>query len=453
MGLRLGSRVGWGLVVTLLAGLDALPASAQEDRVPSGVRIGFIYQTGYRPKLAIRPFEQSAGAREAAERAYDIVQRDLDYSDRFEMARTPVSLASGPIDYRPWNDLGVVFLVSGDVQTEGGGFMLRLTLHDVVYGSVKEISAFRLPELSAANFRMAVHAAADELVGWATGQPGSAASRIAFRRKTADGMELLVVDSDGENLQRVTRSAAMLFSPSWAPDGQRLLYHEYDGTTSRIIERGLAGGRSRTIDELRGMHLTPTYSPDGRRVAFARWDAGGSRIYEYDAGRECCMRRLTGGPRDDMSPTYSADGRQFAFNSNRLGQSHIYVVRADGDDPTLLSPFVYGERGEYNAPDWAPTGSLVAFHGRSRGEFQIMVADAARPGATVQQITATGASEDPSWAPDARHVVFSGYRSGGWGLFIIDSVTGRERPLVTGAKYELPDWSPVLMTSEALAIR
>ena len=84
------------------------------------------------------------------------------------------------------------------------------------------------------------------------------------------------------------------------------------------------------------------------------------------------------------------------------------------------------------------------------GVFQIMVANADRPGGAVQQITAEGRSEDPSWAPDGRHIVFSGVRDDGMGLYVIDLVTGRIRPLVTGGRYRMPDWSPVLWEAPPL---
>jgi TolB protein len=91
------------------------------------------------------------------------------------------------------------------------------------------------------------------------------------------------------------------------------------------------------------------------------------------------------------------------------------------------------------------------FHGRSRGGvFQIMVAEANRPGGPVQQITSEGRSEDPSWAPDGRHIVFSGVREDGMGLYVIDLVTGRIRPLVTGGRFRMPDWSPSQLNASTL---
>ena len=127
-------------------------------------------------------------------------------------------------------------------------------------------------------------------------------------------------------------------------------------------------------------------------------------------------------------------------------------MQATGGDSELISPFVYGEPGYYTSPDWSPTGSLVAFHGRSRGNFQIMVADADNPGALVRQVTADGVSEDPSWAPDGRHIVFTGRREAGRGLYVIDSSSGRLRPVVLGGDLLVPDWSPTLVRAADLML-
>lgn len=437
----------------------ATPLIAQEpdtSRLPTGVRLGMIYQTLSRPVLAVRPFGASGGLDDVAARATEIVRRDLDYSDRFEMFTVPPQFESGPVDYDAWNGLGVVFLLTGDVEPAAGdSAFLRLVLHDVVYGNVKEVRAFTIPAPTSPDFRMAVHAASDEVVRWATGQPGMAASRIVFvRRVPGGGAELMMVDSDGENVQRIASTETSIYSPTWAPDGRRIVYSIADPDGGWYLEeRDLETGRVRTLAG-EGMNLTPAYSPDGRRLAFAIWSGQSHDLYDYDIVQGCCRRQLRRGPGEDISPTYSPDGRQIAFMSDRLGQPHIYVMSADGGEATLLSPYTYGEPGYYTSPDWSPTGSLVAFHGRSRGGHpQIMVADASRPGDTVRQLTEEGSSEDPSWAPDGRHLVFVGVRGGRQGLYVMDAVSGRTRPLVLGGRLRLPDWSPTLYSASAHSVR
>ena len=86
----------------------ATPLAAQQDttRLPTGVRLGMIYQTLRRPSLAVRAFT-SAGDAELAAQVGEIIRRDLDDSDRFEMFEVPPQLASGPVDYATWNGLNV----------------------------------------------------------------------------------------------------------------------------------------------------------------------------------------------------------------------------------------------------------------------------------------------------------------------------------------------------------
>jgi TolB protein len=442
------------LFVPLLLGAAPLAAQVTDTtRIPTGVRLGLIYQPVYHPKLAVRPFTGGAGAARI-EAVEAIVRRDLDFSDRFELGPVPPSLASGPVDYRAWNSLGVVFLLTGDVDVADGGLHLRLVLHDVVYGTVKETHSFRLADVGAPDFRMTVHAASDEVVRWVTGQRGFAATRVAFIRRNGDGSySLMTVDSDGENVQEVLRSNDILMSPAFSPDGRRMAYSVGRDDGWQIVERDLASGSVRVLASRPNLAMTPSYAPDGRRIALSLWTGADTDIYDYDVARGCCLRRITTARGEDLSPTYSPDGRRLAYMSDRLGQPHIYVMTVDGRDATVISPYVYGEPGYYTSPQWSPTGSLVAFHGRSRGDFQIMVADADRPGATVQQLTQDGRSEDPSWAPNGRHLVFTGVRAEGRGLYVMDSVTGRLRPLILGGRYLVPDWSPTLLQASALAVR
>ena len=182
------------------------------------------------------------------------------------------------------------------------------------------------------------------------------------------------------------------------------------------------------------------------------WIDGGMELHDYDVEDYCCLRRLSRNSKIDMHPSYSPDGRRMVFQSDRLGNPHLFTIPADGGRAVLLTPFESGASGYYTSPEWSPTSSQVVLHGRSRGGvFQIMVANADRPGSALQQITAEGRSEDPSWAPDGRHIVFSGVRDDGMGLYVIDLVTGRIRPLVTGGRYRMPDWSPVLRDASSMA--
>jgi TolB protein len=445
-----------GGVILASVGLWGRPSDGQaqdRDSIP-GVTLGLVYETAYSPALAMKPFSGRFGGAGIAPQVEAIIGRDLRNADRFQvMDSLPAALLGEGIDYTLWDRLGAVWLVSGQVEGAGDGYVLVLQLHDVVYGEVTQRGRFRIPDPESQDFRMAVHRASDEVVRWATGDPGMAASRIAFNMVTQDGnKEIFVIDSDGENLTRVTRNDALSLSPAWHPSGTRMAYSsEKEGGNWRIYELDLETGRERMLPPAReGDHITPGYHPDGRTLAFSVSAGTRSGLFTYDMERECCLTHISGGRYYDLSPAYSPDGGRMAFNTNRFGDAvpQVMTMGGQGGEAQLLSPYEYNRRGYYSAPDWSPTNDLVAFHGAiRRGTYHILVADLADQGRRLRQLTWEGNNEDPSWAPDGRHLVFVGERRWGFGLFVVDVATGRLRALVSGRRVGVPAWSPALSGS------
>ena len=422
----------------------------QRDSIP-GVTLGMVYESAYQPALGIQPFTGRFGGGGVASQVEAIIGRDLRNSDRFSVLDSlPAGLMSEGVDYKLWDRLGAVWLVTGQVEGAGDGYVLVLELHDVVYAKVKETGRFRLPDPASEAFRMAVHRISDQIVTWATGDPGMAASRIAFSMPTSDSTkELYVIDSDGENLRRVTSLGSIAMSPAWSWDGKELAFTTVKPGDRRLYELDLATDRMRTFDPLpSGQYLTPAFSPDGKTLAFASLGGSSHGIFTYDVADNCCLKHLSGGASwKDLSPTYSPDGRRIAFNTDRFGTvaPQIMIMSSGGGDPETLSPLSYGNGGYYTSPDWSPAGDLVAFHGRIQsGSYEILVADLKDGGRRLRQLTWEGNNEDPTWAPDGRHLAFVGVRDWGTGLMVVDVATGRIRLVLSGRRVGVPDWSPAL---------
>ncbi len=442
--------------------VGSLSAQDVEERFP-GVRLGIVYDpASAREAIAIQPFSVQIGGEAVAGSIEAILGRDLRYTDRFAIVDSlPRVLAGTGVEYGVWDELGANYLVTGDVRRVDGGYELALAVHDVVYGTLEDQARFRIPDPDDENFRMAVHIASDAVVRWITGEPGMAASRIVFAR-TGQAKELWVVDSDGENLRRITRFGSITLSPAWSPDGRRVLYTSYKGGYQpRLFEMNLQTGAERVIDPgVSGLLSTPTYHPNGAEIAFAVIGGSSPGVYRYNLAQQCCLQRLSGDRRyDDISPTFAPDGQRMAFMSNRLAGTaspQIHVMSAQGGDPDLVSPYDYQTGGYYTSPDWSPVGDRLVFHGRiQRGRYHILVADVGAGGRRLTQLTSEGNNEDPSWAPDGRHIVFVGERRRGYGLMVVDALTGATRTLVSGIRANVPAWSGSLEvpTQEALRSR
>lgn len=416
-------------------------ASAQD---PEGVHLGLLYQPDFRPGLVVLPFgaDSTGGRIMASVRA--IIVQDLQFSDRFELTEPTAGVEAGAVNLPLWKERGADLVLEGTLASAPPGATLTLKLHDAVYGQTRGEQTFQVPAAGDPNFRMSVHAISDAVVRWATGDPGMAASRIAFVYSGRGSKEILTVDFDGENVQRITNDGSIALSPAWSPDGSRIAYTSYRSGMPILYERDLRTGRDRVISDRDGVNITPSYSPDGRLLAFAAYLGGNTEVVTYDRERGCCFEQQTRGRRSDsLSPTFSPDGRQIAFVSNRLGEPHVYVMSLGGE-PRLISDYVYGGRGYNTSPDWSPRGSHIAYHSRIGNIHQLVIAEMSS--GTRRFLTNAGNNEDPSWAPDGRHVVFSSQDREGGGLFVLDTVSGRVRPLLRGVGYQLPDWSDTLMT-------
>jgi len=440
--------------------VDMMAGQEVGDTFP-GVSLGLIYETSYQPVLAIKPFSSRFGGGGVDVQVEAIIARDLRYSDRFELLDSlPASLVGEGIDYTLWDQLGATWLMSGQVEGLGEGYVLVLDLHNVVYAEVREQARFPLPDPASEHFRMAVHRVSDQIVEWIFDEPGMAASRIAFSRFMGDGIqELYLVDSDGENMRRITNHGDLSKSPAWHPSGERLAYvRSVDWEPHKIFEMDLKTGRETVLEPGReGQQTTPAYHPNGRDLAFGIMGYNRTGLFSYDVERDCCLIHIQGGRWEDIAPSYSPDGSRVAFNSNRLGTPipQVYVVSSRGGQAELISPYVPGSAGYYTSPDWSPTGDWVAFHGRIEryGRYHILVAEVGSRSTRVLKLTAEGNNEDPSWAPDGRHLVFSGERSFGYGLFVVDAATGRIRPLVSNIRPNVPEWSPSLAESVEETLR
>ncbi len=439
------------LALLVLSAHPPLRLSGQDTAaIDRGVRIGIIYRPGVRPGLVVLPVPQPA-----LDSVRAILNRDLDYSDRFEVITLPGGdsirlgeagttrpaaggsgrprIAQG-LNYALYQALGADFAV--EVRVAGDTSVV--VVYDVGSGGIRRTFRQRLVAAGDSGFRLAVHRIADQVVQAALGTPGFAATRLLFVKDR----KVYRIDQDGADLTLVSSTDRQAMSPAWAPGGRRFAYMEFSGGHGQLFMQDVATNRRVSVVTTGAtLDFTPAFSPDGLTLAFSRATEDGTDVYTVNARDNCCPQRLTrGGFSDNLSPTFSPDGHRIAFVSTRPGLPQVYVMSADGTDQQLFAPFDYGVTGSSNAPEWSPDGQSVAFHRDVGGTLQVFVLDVRSR--TVRQLTSLGRNEDPTWAPDSRHLAFVSDRSGYRQLWVIDLETGRIRPLLQQSGARLPAWSP-----------
>lgn len=426
------------------------PLRAQDTLRPpveQGVRVGITYTPGLRPGLLVL----GGPRRELLDSVRAMVQRDLDYSDRFEMITLPgsdslmVAVGTGTagtqrgttepfVNYALYEALGADYTVNFVDRADSG---VGVVVYDVKGKGVRRVVPVPATAIGERDFRMAVHRASDEVVRAAAGTPGIAATRMLFLQ----GGRVFRADLDGAHVVALTQGGANAFSPTWMPGGQRFLYADQRAGGQMYVQDVAEGRRDALPRTPADQDFAPAPSPDGRVLVFARANDEGTHLYAYNLSDHCCLQRLTAGRfSDNLSPTFSPDGRRIAYVSTRAGSPQIYAMSADGTGQELFAPFDYGVTGSSYAPEWSPDGLHLTFHRDVAGSYQVFVMDVASR--TVRQLTSAGRNEDPTWAPDGRHLAFVSNRTGTRQIWVMDMDTGRVRQLTRQDGTRLPSWSP-----------
>ena len=207
-------------------------------------------------------------------------------------------------------------------------------------------------------------------------------TRIVFQsdrdNDRGHNIEIYVMAADGSNLQRLTNNLAADEDPAWSPDGKRIVFSSareghfmdaHKNITSEIYVMDADGGNQQRLTENRNNDWDPVWSPDGQRIAFAadrKGDFVKFDIYVMDADGGN-PQKLTNNRGWDSSPSWSPDGERIAFTSEREGNYDIYVMAADGGNLQNLTNNPHSDSGPawLNSPfSVSPTGKKFTIWGR-----------------------------------------------------------------------------------------
>lgn len=219
--------------------------------------------------------------------------------------------------------------------------------------------------------------------------------------------------------QTVTGGCICNLSPSWSPDGTKLLFASPRDKTYRVYTVSASGAGEHPITE----GFLPQWSPDGSKIAFGR-DSG-------DANHHLVVATVAGSEARVLAPAatwaWSPDGTRLAFSRSTATGNVVGVINADGSGERLLTS------GE--SPEWSPDGTRLVYVKDNGGGYGFGVIGVIDAGGTGEHVVASGG--DPEWSPDGTKLAYTNL--GFDEIDAVDSDGSGGRRIASGS---FATWSP-----------
>jgi TolB protein len=245
--------------------------------------------------------------------------------------------------------------------------------------------------------------------------------QLVIQSNRLGNYDLYIIDSDGNNLRRLTRHAANDVHPSWSPDGRSIAFASYrgEGGNREIFKINSDGtGLQRlTFHPTKDGH--PHWSPDGKWIFFTsnrpdpekgqihKMKPDGSELEQVtftatestfsisspkkpllvftawlDHGenpeiytlslQDDNLFRLTANHTIDVAPTWTPDGEWVVYSAVINGRNSLCAIRPDGTGKHVLFE---NSQFELVRPQFSPDGQKLAVEGRWGINRKILIVD------------------------------------------------------------------------------
>lgn len=194
---------------------------------------------------------------------------------------------------------------------------------------------------------------------------------LSFVTKSGENDALHIYDIKEEKLRETVRfkNLVVLSSPSWSPDGKRIVFSSIDkGGNNDLYILEIA---TRTLTRLTNDFYSdndPAWSPDGRFIAFSsdrnpygRHGKFNLFLYDLNTAR---LDYLTIGDKSYFAPSWSTDGKRIAFTTDIDGAQNVWVMNlterlaAQSPQPVTMRKITRFSTAAFD-PSWGENNEMI----------------------------------------------------------------------------------------------
>ncbi len=204
---------------------------------------------------------------------------------------------------------------------------------------------------------------------------------LAFVTKSGENDALHVFDVKENKLKETFRfrNLVVLGSPSWSPDGKRIVFSAVDKSGNNDLY--ILDTSTRSLVRLTNDFYDdrdPAWSPTEDVIAFSSdrtpyGERGSYNLFLYNL-KTSSIEYLTLGPENYYSPAWSADGTLLAFTCDLDGAQNVWVMVVNNDNHQIVAQHSIKKITNFSTaafdPSWGERNELI-FTAFENFSFQI----------------------------------------------------------------------------------
>ncbi|MEK6219460.1 MAG: Xaa-Pro aminopeptidase [Psychrobacter cryohalolentis] len=250
---------------------------------------------------------------------------------------------------------------------------------------------------------------------------------------------------DGSGLQLIDQLNGYIYAPTWSADGQMLAYSKQAARQHpKIYIYDVKSSSHNLVVNVEGSNLSPSFSPDGKKLLYSSTVGGNADIYEMQLS-DGSTKQLTTLPSTEVQPSYASDGQSFVYTSDKVhaGRPSIYRYSFATGNAALISTGAYAASPQLSLD----SQRLAYLNGRKASVMMLTTRQ-------VINLAETGLDEPARLSPSGQYALYptrqsnlggqvGGQSSQSGGSLVIHSLAGNTSYAIsskTGGVVRSPIW-------------